>query len=497
MLRFLGIGAQKAGTTWLYQILRQHPEIGFPLGKEGHYWDQVTRARDAAALQGYLTRFSDAARVEGEITPAYAALDDDAIRLIQSAVPDLRLILMLRNPLERAWSAALMVMARLDMAPAETSDAWFLDQIRSRASLARGDYADTIERWCRRFGRDALLAPRFEGLATAPEDLVNDCLRHLGVAPLDPEVLRAMGTRRVVFAGTAQEPPRPALWAELQRLYTDRIARLEQILDQDLSDWLTPPAGMAANPSPARPACTSTRAPAVRPAEARPLDFIIAGPQGTGEQWLARQLARHPEVRMAVPPLAHQSGSAVTEALLDLALGRGEEAPTGSRDQAHGLEVLTGVVDHHFATLDAARITHLVRGAPGIRVVLLVRPAQGRLPMAAAAALKIAQLAPEEVSAAWLESWMGSAFQRRQGDDGGISALWQAQLGPGQLHRIRFEDLITAPTRTLEACCRFLGLSGGMCEADPYDLAAELALLEQVLPSRGAVRGLLAGGSDA
>ncbi len=495
MLRFLGIGAQKAGTTWLYHILRQHPEIGFPLGKEGHYWDQITHARDAAAVQDYLSRFSDAARVEGEITPAYAALDDAAIRLLHSAVPDLRLILMLRNPLERAWSAALMVLARLDMEPGETSDAWFVDQVRSRASLARGDYADTIERWCRWFGREALLAPRFERLASAPELLVNDCLSHIGVRPLEPGALSEMGARRVVFAGAIHGSPRPALWAELQRLYQGRIARLEQILEEDLSDWLIPPKGMTTSPHPVPRAITGSPSSRPRHADGRPLGFIIAGPQGTGEQWLARQLSRHPEVRMVSPPPPHQSGSSVTAALLRLALGQDTVAPDVSSDHGPGVRVLSGAVDHHFATLDAGQIAQLVRAAPRIRVVLLSRPAHERIPVAAAAALKIAQLAPDEVSAAWLEDWMGSAFQLRQGSDRAITACWQARLRPAQLHRVRFDDLMGAPTSTLDACCRFLGISGGVLDADPFDRAAELAMLKQVLPSRGEARQILASGS--
>ena len=157
MLSFLGIGAQKAGTTWLYEILRQHPELGFPAGKESHYWTLRTNARDAGAVGAYLALFQDPRRREGEITPAYAALDEAAIACLGAAVPQLRLIFMMRNPLERAWSAALMVLARLDMEYAEASDAWFLTLLRSRASLDRGDYATTIRRWCRWFPREALL----------------------------------------------------------------------------------------------------------------------------------------------------------------------------------------------------------------------------------------------------------------------------------------------------------------------------------------------------
>ncbi|MBP6582182.1 MAG: sulfotransferase [Chromatiaceae bacterium] len=240
MLSFLGIGAQKAGTTWLYEILRQHPELGFPGGKESHYWTLRTAARDAGAVAAYLAHFQDPRRREGEITPAYAALDEAAIACLGAAAPRLRLIFMMRNPLERAWSAALMVLARLDMEYAEVSDAWFLTLLRSRASLDRGDYAATIRRWCRWFPREALLTPTYETLGTDPEGLVNACLRHIGVAELDPATLRRLGTRRVIFAGQHRPLPAP-LWAELRGLYQDRIADLEQLLDLDLSHWLTPP----------------------------------------------------------------------------------------------------------------------------------------------------------------------------------------------------------------------------------------------------------------
>jgi hypothetical protein len=248
MLRFLGIGAQKAGTTWLYELLRQHPEIGFPDGKESHHWTRREAARDRAATERYLARFPDPHRVEGEITPAYATLDDAGIACIRAAAPDLRLIFILRNPLERAWSAAFMVLRRLEMEPAEASDGWFETLLRSEASLQRGDYAETIRRWRRWFPGDALLILRFEALRDEPEPLINRCLRHIGVQELDPAALREMGSRRVIFTG-APQPPRPAIWAELQTLYQPRIAALEAVLGEDLSAWLAPPAELGPPPT--------------------------------------------------------------------------------------------------------------------------------------------------------------------------------------------------------------------------------------------------------
>ncbi len=237
LLRFIGIGAQKAGTTWLYSMLRQHPCIGFPAGKEMHFWDQP---HNEQAISDYLFRFGSPGLAEGEITPAYSSLDGPVVQRIQACAPHLRLIFIVRNPLERAWSSALMVLQRLRMSFDEASDAWFIDHFRSANSLRRGDYAATINRWRGAFGEDALLVIRYEQLREAPEMVINRCLRHIGVEELDDERLLAMGSREVVFAG-ARQAVSPVLWAALRDLYGPRIAELELLLDADLSRWLVMP----------------------------------------------------------------------------------------------------------------------------------------------------------------------------------------------------------------------------------------------------------------
>lgn len=230
MLRFVGIGAQKSGTTWLYEWMRRHPEINFPQVKEHHYWDRF-------AEQGpipYANLFPGPG-VEGEITPAYGFLPLEIIRVIRAAFPDLRLFYIMRNPIDRAWSAAVMGMRREGRSFEETGDDWFLDNFRSSASLARGDYEMCVRNWRLAFG-DQLHLAFFDDVLLRPVDVLAGIFSHIGVDPapaygFDPAELRA----RVFEGGSG--PVRPSLLPALHALYDSKIVSLGAFLDRDLSAW--------------------------------------------------------------------------------------------------------------------------------------------------------------------------------------------------------------------------------------------------------------------
>lgn len=113
MLSFMGIGAQKAGTTWLHANLARHPRIGFPGGKEVHYWNA---RRAVLPEQWYRDLFATGdGRVNGDITPAYSTLEPEVVARIGALFPDLRILFLLRDPIERAWSAALMALGRAEL----------------------------------------------------------------------------------------------------------------------------------------------------------------------------------------------------------------------------------------------------------------------------------------------------------------------------------------------------------------------------------------------
>jgi hypothetical protein len=179
---FLCIGLQKAGTGWLYDQMALHQDFWMPPIKELHYMDaQFERGRDVQKLHrrlhadlqksetGRLARnrrpftqrdidFLDKALpmvgaptdldryadlfapkdglISGDITPAYSTLPQDVIDRIAARFRNLKIILLVRNPVERAWSS-LNMQVRLD--PDAQSDAPLSDWASVEAKIAAPD----------------------------------------------------------------------------------------------------------------------------------------------------------------------------------------------------------------------------------------------------------------------------------------------------------------------------------------------------------------------
>jgi hypothetical protein len=179
MIHFLGIGAQKAGTTWIYQHLSRHPDIRFPAGKEVHFWD----CRRSNGVEWWTGLFpdDDQKRKQGEITPAYATLDEATIREIAALAPNLRVFYSLRNPIARSWSSALMALERAEMTIDDASHQWSLDHFKSAGSRRRGDYLSCIKRWQAVFRDEQFLTIMFDDIIKDPGGVLVSLCRHLGV----------------------------------------------------------------------------------------------------------------------------------------------------------------------------------------------------------------------------------------------------------------------------------------------------------------------------
>lgn len=180
-LDFMGIGAQRAGTTWIFHQLNAHPDVHIPPEKELHFWNHTPRN-----THSYLQRLHAPGRCSGEITPAYAMLETPVLRAIHSLAPALRVFYVARDPRARAWSAAVRAVARAEMDLDEASDAWFLDHIHSRGSRDRGRIVRTLDRFSSVFTPSQFLVLRYPELCANPASFLNRIWDHLGVSRRAP-----------------------------------------------------------------------------------------------------------------------------------------------------------------------------------------------------------------------------------------------------------------------------------------------------------------------
>lgn len=228
MLDFLGIGAQKCGTTWLYSVLSTHPGVYFPPAKELHFWDNQPAPVSEAAIGSYRALFGvpqAQGKHKGEITPAYAFLPQPILQQIRQVMPNVRLFYIVREPVARAWSSAQMALGRAEMRIEEASDQWFIDHFRSAGSLARGDYARCLDQWLSVFPPEQLLLLQYEDIKRDPKALLQSLAVHLGISP-EP-LLNSPQLTRKAFEGPGHVL-RPSLRAFLEELYAEPKQRLKE-----------------------------------------------------------------------------------------------------------------------------------------------------------------------------------------------------------------------------------------------------------------------------
>ena len=296
------IGAAKAGTTSLYDYLQQHPDVYMSPVKEPRYFAYAENPpamvgpgdeesnREAGAvytMDDYRALFEGAAdeAVVGEASPVYL-YDADAPRLIAEHCPDATLIVLLRNPVERAYSHFLHLVrsgreplrdfeAALDAEAERIEKGWEWSWHYRRM----GFYHDQLARYRERFADEQIQVYLFEDLKADPVAFAQRVYRAVGIddtfAPSVGAPRRSTGyprwqwfqeflhnpdhpirraARRVLpewvrdrvltsakNANLKKPPMSGTARARLVEAYRDDVHHLEALLDRDLSHWLDTP----------------------------------------------------------------------------------------------------------------------------------------------------------------------------------------------------------------------------------------------------------------
>ncbi|MBU3076989.1 sulfotransferase domain-containing protein [Sphingomonas quercus] len=240
---FLVAGVQKGGTSALFEYLRGLPDLVLPDVKEAHFFDDETRVDWASPdYAPYHALFPDDGRLRGEATPIYLYWPP-ALERIARYNPEMKLILLFRDPVARAWSQWQMEYAKRK----ETEPfAWCIRDGRRRMADAlpfpghhrvfsyveRGFYGSQLARALSLFPRGQLLLLRSADLKSDPDAVLARIADFLGIA----RPAGRIAPRLVRVAPDIAYPSRlePEDVAYLQRIYLDEMDRFASLGGPDL-----------------------------------------------------------------------------------------------------------------------------------------------------------------------------------------------------------------------------------------------------------------------
>jgi hypothetical protein len=214
---FFVIGAGKSGTTTLYGLMRQHPDIFLPDQKETHFFycdGQPPNFADTGAMRmnetavfdrkAYESLYRGKSGLKGEICPTYL-LGEHVAERIFARRPDAKIIAILRDPVERTFSAYRFMKARgsetgsfdeaLDAEAEHIRDNW-----QPMAHYTRGSfYYAQLKPYYDFFSSDQILVVEFERFSRTPVVVTNEILAFLGQRPLEQGTSVAQTNKTVII----------------------------------------------------------------------------------------------------------------------------------------------------------------------------------------------------------------------------------------------------------------------------------------------------------
>jgi hypothetical protein len=183
---FIYIGPDKAGSSWLHEVLLRHPQIFMSPAKDLYFFDRYYDR----GLDWYLRQFDDARPehlVVGEVCQDYL-FHPEAPQRIADSLGSCRMMVTLRDPADRAFSSYLY-MLRSGWEPGT-----FLQALDGQPMLLQhGSYATALERFTERFGRDQIHVAVFDDLVADPQTFIDALTSWLDVTSisLSPAQLQA------------------------------------------------------------------------------------------------------------------------------------------------------------------------------------------------------------------------------------------------------------------------------------------------------------------
>jgi len=240
-LDFMVAGAQKSGTTALNYYLKRHPQIALPIKKEMHFFDNddLFAGGNVSYTPLYeMFRPARANSIAGENTPIYLYWRP-ALPRIRHYNPAMKFIVILRNPIERAFSQWNMQRSRghepfdfmeaVEAEPRRIADV-APKQLRKFSYVDRGRYAEQLERAFRLFPREQFLVIKYETFRAQQRETLEEVFRFLNLKSVR---FRAVEAHDIPYARTIRDEERAAV----REILKSDVGQVETLLGWNCSDW--------------------------------------------------------------------------------------------------------------------------------------------------------------------------------------------------------------------------------------------------------------------
>lgn len=272
---FYCIGVQKAGTTWVYENLSNHPAFCMPFLKEVDFFNyrhlphqrgwilSFLQKRCLKSIQWHLTEIDKQnfekkkKRIQhicalaldpftqswyskifeecpshllcGDITPEYSLLDEVGIRDILTFTPNAKFILMLRDPIERDFSHACMQLRNSEI----ISEDDFIRVLSQAGLIARSDYPAIIQRWEQELPNGNLKIFFYDDIIKRPQQLLIEIVNFLGTKTLAQQWIMA---EKIIHQGRKITMPQSILEL-LTKRHRENIKAMAEIFPAPCIDW--------------------------------------------------------------------------------------------------------------------------------------------------------------------------------------------------------------------------------------------------------------------
>ncbi|HJQ29135.1 MAG TPA: sulfotransferase, partial [Rubrobacter sp.] len=236
-------GRRVVDRRWRRQIKNRLPRHLKTFAKEDLLWD----LRYYAGRPGdewYLSLFEPGrGKVVGEITPSYSKLEPEIIARIHEMMPRAKIVFLMRNPVERAWSQVVMRFGKIEGDIDAATERQLRRNFESEGSRSRTDYLQTLENWGAFYDEDQIFVGFLEDIHFFPKELLHRVFDFLGVdASFTPPELE----QKVHSRSAGRMPASVAVY--LARMYRGEISRLSERYGGYASFWLYCAERLSENP---------------------------------------------------------------------------------------------------------------------------------------------------------------------------------------------------------------------------------------------------------